>query len=339
MTDEPARSEILDDEPDAIDESSADAETSPDAEADADADIETQAPAQTPAAAPPAGSNGQMPVIRIRPTHGWRAIDLRELWRYRELLFALTWREIKVRYKQTVLGSAWAIIQPLTTTGLFAALFGVLMGRANMPTVPGVPYIVSTFCAMLPWQLFAHSLSQSGQSLISHQHMITKVYFPRLIIPFSAVLSALVDFGIAFVALVVLMFCYGVAPSWWVFTLPAFVVLAVVSSLAAGLWLSALTAIYRDFRYIVPFIVQLGMFASPVVYSAASLQAKLPDWALLLYSLNPMVGVIEGFRWALLGSASPPGLMFVISSVMTALVMVTGMFYFRRMERTFADVI
>jgi lipopolysaccharide transport system permease protein len=297
-------------------------------------------PACPPAPAPAAASaNGEVPVLVILPTHGWRAIDLRELWRFRGLLFALTGREIKIRYKQTILGAAWALIQPLMTTGIFAALFGLLMGRGNTPTVPGVPYFISTFCAMLPWQLFAHSLGQSGQSLINHQHMITKIYFPRLILPFSSVLAALVDFGIALVALIAMMLWYGVTPSWAALTLPLFMFLAVVASLAGGLLLAALSAIYRDFRYVIPFIVQFGMFLSPVVYATSSLEGKLPDWALVLYGLNPMVGVIEGFRWALLGSAAPPGLMFLASILMTFALLVGSMFYFRRMERTFADVI
>ena len=299
----------------------------------------TDAERPTPPPRPPREANGDVPCIVIVPTHGWRAIDLREVWRYRGLLFALTAREIKIRYKQTILGAAWALIQPLMTTGIFAALFGLLMGRANMPTVPGIPYVVSTFCAMLPWQLFAHSLSQSGQSLIAHQHMITKIYFPRLILPFSSVLAALVDFGIALVALIAMMFWYGVVPSWAALTLPVFMFLAVVASLAGGLLLAALSAIYRDFRYVIPFIVQFGMFLSPVVYSTSSLESKLPDWALVLYGLNPMVGVIEGFRWALLGTARPPGAMFFVSILMTFLALVGSMYYFRRMERTFADVI
>jgi lipopolysaccharide transport system permease protein len=284
-------------------------------------------------------STREFPTTIIRPTQGWRAIDLREVWRFRGLLFALTWREITIRYKQTILGATWAIIQPLMTTGVFAVLFGLLMGRGKEPTVPGIPYVVSTFCAMLPWQLFAHSLNQSGMSLVTHNHMISKIYFPRLILPFSAVLAALVDFAVGLVALVGLMFWYGVSPSWSALLLPLFMLLAVTASLAAGLWLSALTAIYRDFRYVIPFIAQFGMFVSPVVYAASSLQGRLPDWALVLYGLNPMVSVIEGFRWALLGTASPPGLMFLASLAMTFVFLVGGMFYFRRMERTFADVI
>ncbi len=280
-----------------------------------------------------------VPVLIIRPTHGWRAMDLREVWRYRELLFALTWREIKIRYKQTLLGATWAIIQPLMTTGVFAVLFALLMGRGNEPTVAGIPYVVSTFCAMLPWQLFANSLSQSGMSLITHNHMITKIYFPRLILPFAAVLAALADFCVGLVALLGLMLWFGVVPSWAVLTLPLFVVLAITASLAAGLWLSSLSAIYRDFRYVIPFFVQFGMFISPVVYTTARLQSKVPDSVLTVYGINPMVGVIEGFRWALLGSAPPPGAMLLVSILMTFVFLVAAMFYFRRMERTFADVI
>lgn len=307
-----------------------------------DEDLETldepSPSADVPAASAPAPA-ADFPVMVIRPTHGWRALDLRELWRFRELLFALTAREIQIRYKQTILGAAWALIQPLMTTGLFAALFAILMGRGKEPTVPGVPYVVSTFCAMLPWQLFAASLSQSAQSLITHQGMITKIYFPRLILPFSSVLAALVDFGIALVALLGLMLWYGVTPSWTALMLPVLMLLAVAASLAGGLLLASLSAIYRDFRYVVPFIVQFGMFVSPVIYSTQSLEGKLPDWALVVYGLNPMVGVIEGFRWALLGTAGPPGLMFGVSIVATFAVLVGSMFYFRRMERTFADVI
>jgi lipopolysaccharide transport system permease protein len=288
--------------------------------------------------APPSGRE-EPPLTVIVPTRGWRAVDLREVWRYRELLLFLAWREISVRYKQTLLGAAWAIIQPLMTTGLFAGLFALLMGRGNEPTVPGVPYVVSTFCAMLPWQLFANSISQAGTSLITHQGMIQKIYFPRLILPFSAVLAALVDFAVAFVALLILMLCFGVVPSWAVLTLPVFVALAIIASLSVGLWLSALSAIYRDFRYVIPFIVQLGMFASPVVYATASIRGKLPTWAVALYGLNPMAGVIEGFRWALLGTSEPPGLLFLASLVMTGLLFTGGMYSFRRLERTFADVI
>ena len=298
----------------------------------AKADLEHSRPARP-------SSQEDRPLTVIVPTHGWRSVDLREVWRYRELLALLAWRQITVRYKQTILGATWAVIQPLMTTGLFAGLFALLMGRGNEPTVPGVPYIVSTFCAMLPWQLFGNSVSQAGNSLIMNRPMIQKIYFPRLILPFSSVLATLVDFAVALVALVVLMLCYGVVPSWAVVTLPLFIALAVIASLAVSLWLSALSAVYRDFRYVIPFIVQLGMFASPVVYATASIRDKLPDWAFILYGLNPMAGVIEGFRWALLGTSDPPGLLLGLSAAMTALILLAAMYYFRRMERTFADVI
>ena len=280
-----------------------------------------------------------LPVTIIRPTSGWRALDLREVWRYRELMLTLAWREITIRYKQTFLGAAWAIIQPLMTTGIFSVLFGLLLGKGNEPSAGDVPYAVSTFCAMLPWQLFATSLNQSGNILIQYRSMITKIYFPRLILPMAAVLSSLVDFGIAFVALLAMMAFYGIFPGWAVLTLPFFVILAIMASLSVGLWLAALNAIYRDFRYVIPFIIQVGMFVSPVVYSMESIQGRLSPWAWTLYSLNPMAGVIEGFRWALLGTSHGPGPMLVLSAVATAIILVGGMFYFRRMERLFADVI
>lgn len=277
--------------------------------------------------------------VVIRPSSYWKAIDLREIWRYRDLLWMLALREIQVRYKQTILGVVWAVVQPLLTTGIFAVLLGLLMGKGNEPGVQGVPYVVSIFCAMLPWQLFANSLTQAGNSLVANQRLITKVYFPRLIIPISAVLAALADFAVAFVALIGVMLWYGVIPGTAVLTLPLFILLAVAASLAVGLWLSALTAIYRDFRFIVPFIVQVGLFVSPVIYTTQSLRGKVADWALVLFGLNPMAGVIEGFRWALLRQADPPGLILVPSIAMTLLLLLGGAYYFRHMERTFADVI
>lgn len=278
-------------------------------------------------------------VTLIRPTHGWRALDLREVWRYRELMVTLAWREITIRYKQTFLGAAWAIIQPLMTTGIFSVLFGLLLGRGNEPSAAGIPYAVSTFCAMLPWQLFATSLNQSGNILIQYRGMITKIYFPRLILPMAAVLSSLVDFGIAFIALLGLMAFYGIYPGIAVLTLPFFVILAIIASLSVGLWLAALNAIYRDFRYVIPFVLQVGMFISPVVYSMESIEGRLSPLAWTLYSLNPMAGVIEGFRWALLGTSHGPGPLLGLSAAATALILIGGMFYFRRMERLFADVI
>jgi lipopolysaccharide transport system permease protein len=213
------------------------------------------------------------------------------------------------------------------------------MGRGNEPGAAGVPYVLSTFCAMLPWQLFANSLTQAGTSLVTNQRLITKVYFPRLIIPLSAVLGALADFGVGFAALLLLMAWYGVAPAAAAFTVPLFVLLAVMVSLAIGLWLSALTAIYRDFRYIVPFAVQVGLFVSPVVYTSESVTAALPAWATFVYGLNPMAGVIEGFRWAMLGAADPPGAILAASALMTIALLCGGAYYFRHMERTFADVV
>jgi len=280
-----------------------------------------------------------VPITRIVPTGGWRSLDLREVWRYRELMFTLAWREISIRYKQTILGAAWAVLQPLMTTGIFSVLFALLMGKGNEPTPEGIPYPVSTFCAMLPWTLFAQSLNQSGNILVQYRAMITKIYFPRLILPASAVLSTLVDFSVSLIALFGLMAYYGIYPGWAVFTLPVFMLLAVMASLAVGLWLSALNALYRDFKYVIPFVVQVGMFISPVVYSVESIQGKLPPWAFTLYSLNPMAGVIEGFRWALLGTSHGPGPMLALSTAATALILLGGMFYFRRMERLVADLI
>lgn len=277
--------------------------------------------------------------IVLEPSSKWRAIEIREIWRYRDLLWILTLREIQVRYKQTVLGAFWAIVQPLLTTGIFSVLLGLLMGKGNEPGVANVPYVVSTFCAMLPWQLFANSLTQAGGSLVASQRLITKVYFPRLIIPVSAVLGALADFAIALVALIVLMACYGVKPSWPVMMLPAFILMAVLASLALGLWLSALTAIYRDFRHIVPFLVQIGLFVSPVIYTTSRLAGKTPAWVMPIYGMNPMAGVIEGFRWSLLNTSAPSAEIMIPSIATTLLTLVSGAYYFRHMERSFADVV
>jgi lipopolysaccharide transport system permease protein len=305
----------------------------------------TGRPAGSPPASPGSddrdedGDLEKLPLTVIDAATGWQALDLRQLWQYRELLYFFTWRDVKVRYKQTELGAAWAVIQPLATTGVFAVLFGLLMGRGREPGVPGIPYVLSTFCAMLPWQLFAESLVRSSESLVEGQSLITKVYFPRVILPLAAVMTGLVDFAITAVVLLAMMVWYGVAPSWGVLTLPLFVLLAMAASLGVGLWLAALSAIYRDFRYVRPFLVSLGMYVSPVIYATANLKGVLPDWAILIYGLNPMVGVIEGFRWALLGTADPPG-MVLLPSVLTAVVLlVAGVRFFHRMERTIVDVI
>lgn len=286
-----------------------------------------------------APSVSDAPLIVIKPTKGWRALDLRELWRYRGLMYFFTLRDIKARYKQTILGAVWAILQPLMTTGVFAVLFGLLLGRGNEPTVPGIPYVVSTFCAMLPWTLFAQSLTRGGVSLVTAQGIITKVYFPRMILPLSAVLGGLVDFLLAFGVLAILMLYYGVVPSVAVLSLPLFLALAIAASLSISLWLAGLSAMYRDFQHVVPFVVRMGMWVSPVVYTTASVADKMPDWAVLLYSLNPMAGVIEGFRWALLGTADPPGLTLLLSATMTLLLLASAMFFFRRVEGNVIDVV
>ena len=280
-----------------------------------------------------------LPRSVIEPESGWQPIDLGELWRYRELLHFFAWRDIKVRYKQTELGIAWAVLEPLLTVGVFTLLFQVLLGKGSEPGVEGVPYVLSMFCAMLPWQLFSESSARSSESLLSGQNLITKVYFPRMVLPLAAVATALVDFGILSVVLAVMIACCGVAPTWTVLTLPLFVILAVTASLAIGLWLSALSAIYRDFRYAQPVLIRLGMFVSPVIFVTGVLEEKLPHWAMLIYGLNPMVAVIEGFRWALFPQADPLKWAYLPSVLMTAVLLVSGVYFFRRMERTIADVI
>jgi lipopolysaccharide transport system permease protein len=266
----------------------------------------------------------------IRPSRGWAPIDFRALWAYRELLYFLTWREIKVRYKQTALGFAWAIIQPFMMMIVFTLFFG------NLAKVPseGIPYPLFSYAALLPWTLFAEGITRSSMSLVQDSNLIQKVYFPRLVMPLSGILSPVVDFGIALVILVGMMFYYGRVPTLAIFWLPVFILLALVTALGVGLWLSAINVKYRDVRYVIPFLIQLWLFASPVVYSSS----LLPQRFQALYGLNPMSGVIEGFRWALLGT-EPPGSMIAISAVMVVLILVTGAFYFRRSEKIFADVV
>jgi lipopolysaccharide transport system permease protein len=277
--------------------------------------------------------------VVVRPNRGWRPADLAEVWRFRELVWFLAWRDVKVRYKQTVLGALWAILQPLMTMVVFAVLFGLLMPRGDRPGARGVPYSISTFCALLPWQLFANAMTQSGTSLLSNQHLITKVYFPRLIVPLSSVLAGLADFAVQLAVLLGMMLWFGLAPGAAVVALPLFVALALLSALAAGLWLSALSAIYRDFRYTIPFLVQAGMFVTPVVYASDRVLAGMPRWVTAVYGLNPMAGVVEGFRWALLGAARPSWLMLAPSTAMVLVLLLLGLYYFRRVERTFADVV
>ena len=273
----------------------------------------------------------RIPVIRIEPTPGWVSLRLKDLWEYRELLYFLTWREIKVRYKQTVLGAAWAILQPFFTMLVFSLFFGRL---AKMPS-DGIPYPVFAYAALVPWMFFANGLSQSSNSLVGSANLITKVYFPRLTIPISAVLSGVVDFLLAFVVLLGMLVYYGVAPAANVAWLPLFLLLALVSALGVGLWLSALNVEYRDVRYTVPFLTQFWMFATPIAYPSSLLHEP---WR-TVYGLNPMVGVVEGFRWALLDVQTKPGPMLAASAVAASLLLISGAFYFRRMERTFADVV
>ncbi len=278
-----------------------------------------------------ASGSKHRPVVRRQARPGWVAIDFGELWRYRELLVFQAIRDIRVRYKQTLLGAAWAILQPVMTMVVFSIFFGKLAGLPS----DGIPYPLFTFCALLPWQLFAYALTYSSNSLVDNANILTKVYFPRLILPFTAVISGLVDFAIAFVVLVGMMAYYGMFPGWSVVALPLFIMLALAAALSVGLWLSALNVKYRDIRYTIPFLTQLWLFASPVAYSSSMVPEK---WQ-ALYGINPMVGVVEGFRWVLLDKSAPPGPMLIVSVVTTAVLLVGGLFYFRRMEKSFADII
>ena len=269
--------------------------------------------------------------LTIRPSKGWVSVNIAELVEYRELIYFLVWRDLKVRYKQTAIGVAWAVLQPLLAMVVFSVFFGRL---ARMPS-DGIPYPVFAYCGLLPWQFFAHALTESGNSLVTNERLVTKVYFPRLVIPFAAVLSGVVDFGIAFLLLLVLMAAFHVAPTGAIVLLPCFFLLVVATALAAGLWLSALNVQYRDIRYTIPFLAQFWLFATPVVYPSSLVPAK---WR-ALYGLNPMAGVVEGFRWALLGRGEGPGPLLAVSTAVAVLLLLSGLFYFRRMERTFADVV
>ena len=271
-------------------------------------------------------------VTIIKPQGRWPRLRLHDVWEYRDLLYFLVWRDVKVRYKQTALGAAWAILQPVMATVVFSIFFGRL---AKVPS-DGVPYPVFAYVALLPWQLFAFCLAESAQSLVSNQSLITKVYFPRLVIPLSTVLTGLVDFGVAFIVLLILLFAYGIVPSAAsLVLLPVLLLFAIAAALSVGIWLSALNVQFRDVRYTLPFLTQIWMFATPVVYSSR----LVPDKWRPLYGLNPMTGVVEGFRWALLGGARglPPQVW--VSAVMVVLLLVGGLFYFRRMESTFADIV
>ena len=272
-----------------------------------------------------------LPVLRIEPSRGWVSLRLNELWEYRELLYFLVWRDIKVRYKQTALGAIWAVLQPVMTMLVFSIFFGRL---AKVPS-DGVPYPVFVYAALLPWQLFAYALTESANSLVGSQNLIKKVYFPRLVVPISSVLAGLIDFAISFVVLLGLMAYYGIRPTAAIAVLPLFVIFAVVTALSVGLWLSALNVEFRDVRYTIPFLTQFWMFATPVAYPASLVPAKWRVWL----GLNPMAGVVEGFRWALLGKTGAPGPLLWVSVAAVVLLLLGGLMYFRRMESTFADVV
>ena len=272
-----------------------------------------------------------LPTLRISPPSRWTSLEFRELWEYRELLYFLIWRDVKVRYKQTALGAAWAVIQPFFMMVVFSLFFGRL---AKVPS-DGIPYPVFTFCALLPWQLFANALTESSNSLVGNQNLITKVYFPRLVVPISAVLGGLVDFVIAFMILLGMMLYYGIVPGWAIVTLPGFILLAVLTALGVGLWLSALNVQYRDVRYTIGFLVQLWLFLTPVAYPSSIVPEKWRP----LYGLNPMAGVVEGFRWALLGKSQPPGALLWVSVAVVIVILFGGLYYFRRMEQQFADIV
>ena len=271
------------------------------------------------------------PVIVIKPSRGWIALKLNELWEYRELLYFLIWRDIKVRYKQTVLGAAWAIIQPFFTMVVFSLFFGRL---AKMPS-DGVPYPIFAYAALVPWTFFAYGLSQSSNSLVGNANLIKKVYFPRLVVPLSSVISGAVDFVLAFIVLVGMMLVYGIFPTINIIWLPFLLLLTFVTALGVGLWLSAMNVQFRDVRYTVPFLTQFWLFATPIAYPSSLLSEP---WR-TLYGINPMVGVVEGFRWALLGTDTAPGPIIIVSSLVALVLLVGGTFYFRRMEKTFADVV
>ncbi len=265
------------------------------------------------------------------PRPGWHLIDLRELWRFRDLVWILALRDIKVRYRQTAVGVLWAILQPFTTMVIFTTLF-TLLGRT--PSSGDVPYAVAAFCGLIPWQLFANTLTQASGSLVANQNLITKVYFPRAVLPLASLIGSLVDFAIASVILLAMLAWYGITPGWPILLIPVFVGLVMLASLAAGLWLSAANGLYRDVGYVVPFLIQVGFYLSPVVYESGTL---IPERWQFVHALNPMVGVLEGFRWALLGHRAPPVESLMISLTGLAVLLIGGMLYFRRVERYLAD--
>ena len=278
-----------------------------------------------------AKTNSASQVVTLSPSKGWLGIDLRELWHYRELIYFLTWRDIKVRYKQATLGIAWAILQPVMTTAITSVVFGYLLKVDS----GSLPYPVFTLAALLPWHLFQLSLQKSSISLVGNANLITKIYFPRIIIPLSSVLAVLVDFAISLILLFVVMLFYKLPFTWNILWLIPLTLLSILAALAVGLWLSALNVQYRDIQQMVPFLLQIWMYATPIVYPITI----IPEGTIrYLYSLNPMVGVVQGFRWALFGG-SPPNMTLLFSSAAVILLLISGLFFFRRMEKTFADVV
>lgn len=274
----------------------------------------------------------ETPLTLISPTEGWASLKLGELWEYRELLYFLTWRDVKVRYKQTVLGAAWAIIQPFFTMVVFSLFFGRL---AQIPS-DGIPYPIFSYAALVPWAFFANALNQASNSLVRGSHMIKKVYFPRLAMPIASIIAGVVDFVLAFIVLLGMMFFYGIIPTINIFFLPIFLGLALITSLGVSLWLSAMNVQFRDIQYIIPFLTQFWLFATPIAYPSSLIANPLFR---KLYAINPMVGVVEGFRWALLGTDTAPGPMIIVSSLAAMALLLSGAYYFRRMEKTFADVV
>jgi lipopolysaccharide transport system permease protein len=270
-------------------------------------------------------------VVHIRPASGWPSLRLGEIWKYRELLYFLIWRDVKVRYKQTALGAAWAVIQPFFTMVVFSVFFGRLAGIPS----EGVPYPLFAYCALVPWAYFASALTLGSNSLVDHGRLISKVYFPRVLVPAASVIAGLLDLAISFTVLLGMLAFYGITPGPTAFTLPLFALLAALTAFAVSLWLSALNVQYRDIRYTLPFLVQFWLFATPVAYPSTLVDER---WR-ALYGLNPMAGVVEGFRWALLGRPAAPGPIILVSTATVLAVLVGGLYYFRRMERTFADVV
>lgn len=278
-------------------------------------------------------STYQPTTVYIKPSSGLAALNLRDLWIYRELVFFMIWRDIKVRYKQTALGAAWAVLQPVLTMLVFNFLFGNI---AKMETDGNIPYPIFSYTALLPWGLFATALNSASRSLTSNQNMITKTYFPRLVLPMASVLGGLLDFAIAFVVLIGLMVYYGITPGVnAIWALPLFILLSIVTALGIALWLSAINVQYRDVGYALPFLSQFWMFVTPIAYSSSVISEQ---WQ-VIYALNPMAGVVNGFRWALLGVGNPPDLLIGISAAISVLILISGLVYFRNMERTFADTI